>query len=266
MKVNLTLRIAVVGLSLTTLVSLATAQGRRSRYDPADQSHPPKSKDGFVDFTLKQINSSDKDFGECVDEGRKMLLEESIENGYFWSNLMSLGLLGCLCFIIIYQHRIQVRREGTGAEMLAQYEHALARANAQAEDATKQNHGLMEALTALKESALRPQALTQDALNGPQGQSNRTRTLATQTAQSAQPKNGNTSPVTGRSRSAASATEPVSQIGLFKQDVDLVMKVNSLEQQLDRSKDQSSLLRRQLNEAEQRVQAEQQKNRTLKGE
>jgi len=44
------------------------------------------------------------------------------------------------------------------------------------------------------------------------------------------------------------------------------MKVNSLEQQLDRSKDQSSLLRRQLNEAEQRVQAEQQKNRTLKGE
>jgi hypothetical protein len=58
----------------------------------------------------------------------------------------------------------------------------------------------------------------------------------------------------------------VNQIGLFKPDVDLVMKVNSLEQQQVRSRDEVKLLRRQLNDAEQRVQAEQQKNRALKGE
>ena len=44
------------------------------------------------------------------------------------------------------------------------------------------------------------------------------------------------------------------------------MKVNSLEQQLGRSRDETKLLRRQVNEAGQRVQAEEQKNRALKGE
>ena len=44
------------------------------------------------------------------------------------------------------------------------------------------------------------------------------------------------------------------------------MKVNSLEQQLGRSRDETKLLRRQVNEASQRAQAEEQKNRALKGE
>ena len=44
------------------------------------------------------------------------------------------------------------------------------------------------------------------------------------------------------------------------------MKVNSLEQQLGRSRDEAKLLRRQVNEAGQRAQTEEQKNRALKGE
>ena len=87
-----------------------------------------------------------------------MLLEETIRNGYFWSNLVALGLLWCLFVIIVYQHRVQTCREWTAAETLAQYEHALARANAQVEEATRSNRGLMDALTALRESALRSQA------------------------------------------------------------------------------------------------------------
>ena len=55
------------------------------------------------------------------------------------------------------------------------------------------------------------------------------------------------------------------QIGLFKSDVDLVMKVNSLEQQLARSKDVESELRRQLNGIGRKLQSEQEKNRALKG-
>ena len=83
------------------------------------------------------------------------LLKETIESTYFWSNIVSLGLLGCLFIIIIYQHRVQGRREWTAAEMLAQYEHSLSLANAQVDEATKRNCGLMEALTLLRESALR---------------------------------------------------------------------------------------------------------------
>jgi len=79
-----------------------------------------------------------------------MLLEETVRNGYFWSNLVALGLLAWLFVIIVYQHRVQTSREWSVAGTLAQYEHGLSRANAQVEEATKRNRGLMEALTALR--------------------------------------------------------------------------------------------------------------------
>ena len=54
-------------------------------------------------------------------------------------------------------------------------------------------------------------------------------------------------------------------MALFKSDAALIMKVNSLEQQLARSEEQQKELRRQLNEAGRKLQDEQEKNRALKG-
>ena len=160
MDVSRTSRIVVAGLFLAMLPLVCFAQERRPSYDPTGQAQSSKPKDGFVDFALKSINPADKDYGQCLDEGRKMLLEETVRNGYFWSNLVALGLLACLFVIIVYQHRVQTSREWTAAETLAQYEHSLSRANAQVEEATNRNRGLMEALTALRESALRSQVAT----------------------------------------------------------------------------------------------------------
>jgi hypothetical protein len=258
-------RIVVAGLFLAMLPSLCFAQARPSGYDPAGQAQSPKQKDGFVDFALKRINPADKDYGQCLDEGRKMLLEETMRNGYFWSNLVALGLLACLFVIIVYQHRVQTCREWTAAEMLAQHEHALARANAQVEEATSRNRGLMEALTTLRESALRSPSPPGEAQDRPAPQTVRSRTSSIQASQVATPKNGNATSAADRSASAATATRPANQIGLFKPDVELIMKVNSLEQQLGRSQDEAKLLRRQLNESDRRLQEEQQRNRSLKG-
>lgn len=244
---------------------LCFAQVRRSGYDPSGQAQSSRQKDGFVDFTLKHINPSDKDYGQCLDEGRKILLEETMRNGYFWSNLVALGLLACLFVIIVYQRRVQTRREWTAAEMLGQHEHALSRANAQVEEATNRNRGLMEALTALRESALRSQVSPVEAQDRPALQTVRSRTSSIQASQVASTKSSNTTSAADRSASAATATRPANQIGLFKPDVDLIMKVNSLEQQLGRSQDEAKLLRRQLNETDRRLQEEQQRNRSLKG-
>ena len=265
MDVSRPSRIVVAGLFLAMLPSLCFAQARRSGYDPAAQEEPPKQKDGFVDFALKRINAADKDYGQCLDESRKLLLEETMRNGYFWSNLVALVLLACLFVIIVYQHKVQTCREWTAAEILAQHEHALARANAQVEEATSRNRGLMEALTALRESALRSQAPPGEAQDRPALQTVSSRTSSIPASQVATPKNGNAAAAPSRSARAATATPPANQIGLFKPEVDLVMKVNSLEQQLGRSQDEAKLLRRQLNESDRRVQEEQQRNRSLKG-
>ncbi|HYM75708.1 MAG TPA: hypothetical protein VE377_06990 [Candidatus Dormibacteraeota bacterium] len=261
---NRTSRVVVAGLFLAMLPLLCFAQARPSGYDPAAEAQSPKPKDGFVDFALKRINPADTDYGQCLDEGRKLLLEETMRNAYFWSNLVALGLLAGLFVIIVYQHRVQTCREWTAAEMLAQYEHSLSRANAQLEEATSRNRGLMEALTTLRESALRSPLPPGEAQDRPALQTVSSRTSSIPASQVATPKNGNAA-APSRSARAATAAPPANQIGLFKPEVDLVMKVNSLEQQLGRSQDEAKLLRRQLNESDRRLQEEQQRNRSLKG-
>ena len=265
MDVSRPSRIVVAGLFLAVLPSLCFAQARRSGFDPAAQAQSSRQKDGLVDFALKRINPADKDYGQCLDEGRKLLIEETMRNGYFWSNLVALGLLACLFVIIVYQRTVQTHREWTTADMLAQHAHALSRANAHVEEATSRNRGLMEALTALRESALRSQAPPGEAQDRPALQTVSSRTSSIPASQVATPKNGNAATAPSRSARAATATPPANQIGLFKPEVDLVMKVNSLEQQLGRSQDEAKLLRRQLNESDRRVQEEQQRNRSLKG-
>lgn len=264
MNVSRPSRIVVAGLFLAMLPLLCFAQARRSGYDPAAQVQFPRQRDGFVDFALKRINSADKDYGQCLDEGRKLLVEESMRNGYFWSNLVALGMLACLFVIIIYQHRVQTRREWTAAEVLAQHEHALSRANAQVEEATSRNRGLMEALTTLRESAPRLRDPLGEAQDRPIPETVRSRT-SIPASHVASTKTTNATSATDRSPRVATATRPADQIGLFKPDVDLIMKVNSLEQQLGRSQDEAKLLRRQLNESDRRFQEEQQRNRSLKG-
>lgn len=261
MDLNRTSRIAVAGLFLALVSPLLSAQANRSSYDPMTQQRSSKQNDGFVDSTLKRINPCDTDYGKHLDEGRRGALKETMESAYFWSNIVSLGLLGCLFIIIIYQHKVLARREWTAAEMLAQYECSLSLANGQVEQATKRNYGLMEALTLLRESALR--TLPADVPDHPRVPAPRSRVASTPPLPA---KDNSVKPADASTVGAAATAQPGNQIGLFKPEVDLVMKVNSLEQQLGRSRDEAKLLRRQVNEAGQRAQAEEQKNRTLKGE
>jgi hypothetical protein len=150
--------------------------------------------------------------------------------------------------------------------MLAQYEHSLSLANAQVDEATKRNYGLMEALTLLRESALRSPALPADVPDHPRAPAPRSRTASTPAVPAPPAKDNSVTQSAASPASAAATTQPADQIGLFKPDVELVMKVNSLEQQLVRSRDEAKLLRHQVNKTGQRVQAEEQKNRALKGE
>src|SRR6266571_8795475 len=241
---------AALALFLATSLSpLCRAQSTRSTYDPAANGRPSNPRPGFVDFTLKRINPSDRDYGQCVDENRKLLLTESLENGYFWSNLVSLGLLGCLFIIIGYQQKRHTRSEWMAADALGQLEHALTRARGQVEEANKRNQGFMQSLSALRESALR---LPTDAPDV-NGSASRPRTSTGQKKTTAPPTNGNarTAPAEPASVPAKSVTG--AQIALFNGDGDLVMKLNSQEQQITAMREQMNLLRRQLTESERKV-------------
>jgi hypothetical protein len=250
---------------LSTAVCVGVMQAQQSAYDPAAHDAPAKPKQSFIDYTLKLINPSDKDYGECLDQGRKLILHESIQNGFFWSNVVTLSLLGCLFVIVVYQDRQRVRREWTIAEILQQYEYALLRANVQVDEATKRNHELSEELTSARENASRsPIALTEHR-ESPTPRAISKRTAESQPVEATSAKSTVVSAGDTATNGRGNGSQVANQMGLFKPEVDLILKVNSLEQQLARSQEQEKQLRRQLTQTDLRLQAEQQKNRTLKG-
>lgn len=264
MDVNRRPRIATAAVVVTVLLVLSFAQSRPASNDPASQQQSPKPLDGFLGFTLKRINPSDKDYGRCVDQGRAILLEETVRNGYFWSNVVALGVLGCLLVIIIFQHRIGNRRDWVTAEMLAQFEQSLRRSSAHAAEAIRKNQTLKEALARLRESTLQspPPA---DCGEVSSSAAAKTRVAPPPVGSASSIKTSVAKATATRNDGSVVAVEPTNQMALFKADAALIMKVNALEQQLTRGEEQQKELRRQLNEAGRKLQAEQEKNRALKG-
>ena len=264
MDVKTAIRVIIVLLIVLASAPSSWPQAARSRYDPAANERPSKPRAGFVDFTLKRVNPSDKDYGQVISVGRNLVLAETIENGYFWSNVVSLGLLGCLFILVVYQQKHLTRAEWKSAEIVAQYEHALKRANVQVADATKRNSEIIEVLVGLKEPTLCPQPARTNNNEVAVARQSRARPADPPASTAESPKNGTNKAVKATATTTAGA-DAGAQIGLFKPDVDLITRVNSLEQLLARSKGRENELVRQLNEAGRKLQAEQDKNRSLKG-
>jgi hypothetical protein len=256
---------AAVALYLVMSAAFSVAQASRPSYDPAAQRPVSKPRDSFVDFTLKRINPTDTDYGQCVGEARSIWLDETVKSGYFWSNLIAVALLGCLFIITVYQQRIQAKREWTVSEILAQYEQAVARSNQQVEEAAKRNRSLAESLAAWKQSAVRPLPPAADTVDRAPSRPTRSHTVSIRGRTETAPKGDDPKPPTERPATARVSTGPSGQIALFKPEVELVTKVNALEQQLGHSHEMEKQLRRQLNETGRKLQAEQEKNRSPKG-
>ena len=263
MEVNRPFRIAATAFLVAIFSPCPFSQSHQSSYGPAPQQQPSKLPDGFVDFALKHINPSEKDYGQCVDAGRAVLLKETVRNRYFWSNVAALGLLGCLLVIIILQHRIGNRRKWVTAEILAQFEQSLRRSKAQVDEATQRNHAFKEALASLRKSTMQPilphsgsPKISGSAVAKSHGTAPRAAAIIAEMTSA--------KVVTTRNRGGAIPVEHANQMALFKSDTALSMKVDALEQQLVRAEEQEKELRRQLNEAGGMLQAEQEKNRALK--
>jgi hypothetical protein len=265
MDVGRLVRLFAIVLCLADFVPLCRAQLEHSEYNPAAPHERSKPNDGFIDFTLGRINPADRDYGQCLGEARGILFEETVKSGYFWSNLIALSLLGCLFIIVVYQHGVKAKRERTVSDILAQYEQALTRSNLLVEEAVKRNRNLAGSLAAMKQSAARPLAPPAETVDRVPYRPTRSHTSSVHGRTETVSKGNDPKPPEERSANAAMPTLPSSLISLFKPEVELVTKVNALEQQLGHSHEMEKQLRRQLSETGRKLQAEQEKNRSLKG-
>jgi hypothetical protein len=257
-------RIAASALLVAILTGWSVAQSEHSSYDPGAQQVRSKQRSGLLDFTLRRINPADIDYGKLLSEDRALLLDETVSNGYFWSNVVAVGLLVCLFTVIVYQHQTHSAQEQATAETLAEYEHALARAIEQAEYASRNNHSLKEAFTVPRESVLRAPA-PDSADRAPSSTLNKERPPNPQAVTRERAGNGSGKPARERPAISTAATDGVNQMGLFAPDADLIMRINSLEQQLSQSQEDNKQLRRRISDGDRRLNTEQAKNRQLKG-
>lgn len=264
--------IALCGLMIAIACPFSWTQTRLSSYEPASHQGSEMRRDAFVDFALKRINPAGTDYGKCLAEGRSALVEETVKDAYFWSNVVALGMLGCLFIIVVYQHRMYGQWVWRSAEVLAQLEQSLARSHAQVKLATERNLALAESVSALKHALQQVTLSPVKSADGTASPVPRGRTvnaqasaaISSRTDGTRQTSDRQSSAVTNSGPSVATAPSPGSQISLFKPEIELVTKVNALEQRLSRSQEMEKQLRRQLNDAGRKLEVEQERNCSLK--
>src|SRR5258708_1368223 len=160
MTMKTILAIVLVGLLLTRAQLPLYAQSPgKTNSDEGVSSQAKRPRQGFADYALKRINPTDKNYGQCIDEARRLLLTATIEDGYFWASALTLGLSLAFFFVILFQRGQLNRRALIYADALSQYQSALARAEAQAHDAGDRNRGIMEALRLATDPATRVSSL-----------------------------------------------------------------------------------------------------------
>lgn len=231
-----------IGVLLVLSPLLALAQSGSKPQGQSSQPHAYKRDSGFVQYTLKQINPFDVDYGARWERSRKALVERTLENRYFWSNAIAVSLLAGLCLIIVRQRNSQSRRDWATSEILAQYEHALTRADAQIKHLTSKNCSLANAMADKREQA--PELVpTRQSLSGEDSTTNEVNNVERRRIE---PSRTASSKHSRHPQTQAQATDVGNQIALFTPDVDLMMTVNSLKQQLAHSEERNTVLQRRI--------------------
>jgi hypothetical protein len=130
---------------------------------PTSQSAP--KREGFVDYSLGKINLRGIDYGASLESARNAVVEDTVDDLYFWSNVVTLLLLSGLVAIVLLQWRVADKREVIAASLIAQLWNGRVSDRIEIERRTQQFNQLVEAHNADVEKNLsqKPGATQQDA-------------------------------------------------------------------------------------------------------
>ena len=109
----------VIVLSLFCLCearSFAQTQDRPS----SNSSQSANQKQGFFDYVLGKVNPQGNDYGASMQTGREAVVEHTIDDLYFWSNVVTLLLLTGTAAIVLLQWRSSDKKEVIAASLIAE--------------------------------------------------------------------------------------------------------------------------------------------------
>ena len=127
------------------------------------QSAPKRQ--GFLDYALGKVNPHDTDYGSKMASARNAVVGYTIDDLYFWSNVVTLFLLSGMVALVLLQWRAADKREVIAASLIAQLWNGRVSDRIEIERRTQQFNQLVEAHNADVEKNLsqKPGASQQDA-------------------------------------------------------------------------------------------------------
>jgi phenylpropionate dioxygenase-like ring-hydroxylating dioxygenase large terminal subunit len=145
-------RTRAIAFLFCLLATLVAAQAPRSAYDPAPRNAPKQRRDSLVDFTLKQINPADTDYGREIEQARRTLIVATLENVYYWATMTSVGMLVIFFFNWLRSNRESDRREIVAARFLSWYHNELVTARETALEAIQKHRQLQHIIDSQPEA------------------------------------------------------------------------------------------------------------------
>jgi hypothetical protein len=122
-------------------------------------------RQGFFDYALGKINPRGIDYGASMESARNAVVDNTIDDLYFWSNVVTLLLLSGLVAVVLLQWRAADKREVIAASLIAQLWNGRVSDRIEIERRTQQFNQLVEAHNADVERNLsqKPGPSQQDA-------------------------------------------------------------------------------------------------------
>ncbi len=121
---------------------------------PAAQQHSQRKPQGFFDYALGKVNPSGNDYGVSLQATRAGIVDHSIDDLYFWSNVVTLLLLCGTTSVVFLQWRSAEQREVIAASLIAELWNGRVSDRVELERRTSQFNELVEAHNAEVEKAL----------------------------------------------------------------------------------------------------------------
>ena len=215
-------------------------------------------RQGFFDYALGKINPSNTDYGAAMAEGRSEAVSHTIDDLYFWSNAVTLGLLVCSAGIIYFEWRSAAKKEIVAATIIAELWNGRVSDRIEILGRTEQFNQLAERHNAEIESALMAKQLpNQVAEPETTDLKDTVHALARMASARNEDAAGSSSDVPG-----TSLADPLlagNSIMTVQQQVQL------LKNSLEATRNSERNLRERLNQTNTQLDEERRRNRTLKG-
>ena len=213
---------------------------------------------GLLDYTLGKINPNDKNYGLDAEGLRAEMVHDTLDDLYFWSNVLTISLLGAITLIRFLELRSAEKKEVICATLMTQLWNGRVSDLAEIERRTNQYNALVERNNLEVERRLMSNSQAPDAEESSSSKLKRTvekLERRSATAQSPDP----SKPVTERN------SQPIVTPSDPSRSTDLHQKTLLLERQIEAMRNTEQNLKERLNQATFQLEQEKQRNAVLKG-